>query len=644
MIHHWLGRAIALLGITQVALGLTLYGCDKYLFVLYTLWCVALLVLYFILEWLHERRRGELGSTGGSYYSDEVVEDGKNRRHTGLGKLAAAGVAGAGLASLWRRRSRTEARTDGPGAGSAASESYSYYTDEKSQRSHHGWGRRLLEIGAIGGAVAATKRLFDRRRQKDDSSDIGPVRPPLGGNQALTSDSASRLEEGLPPANVVGPGIQGSPGYVRPSHPLSNPPITPDRRDSATSYEYYSSDLSGSPSKNKKHHTFRDAVAAGGVLFAARELFKNRRQRKEVRREEDIRNQRLEEERLARMNSAHRYTADGVTPPHRSRNQGFPSQTASDLTGSVADGPSRIGQTLPAAGVGAAAASALADRDRIRPVGQDPIIATPGPPSTMPTNVPPVPPVHQTDPASSGSEMYTTGSGRTRHRHHLRDEAAAGLAGAALGAAAAEGVRNRHDSRNTDAVESPPVSLKMKVHNDGRHVTLRRLTEEEAAAQREARRASNGRRRRNSSFSGSSVGEALGASTGRRTASADRRWRRDQDAQAAGALPAATPSPPATYPAPPPPGAHSLGHTPPFAPPPVDPQTGQPYDVPGPPPPVPSGSTTGPAGSITSPGTDTSVPTTDYANSRRRRRAERARAQLAKEGKANESGNRVEFS
>ena len=660
MIHQWQGRAIALLGITQVALGLTLYGCDKYLFVLYTLWCFSLLLLYFVLEWLHERRVAQLGGGGGSYYSDEVIDERKDRRHTGIGKLAAAGAAGVGLAALFRRRSQSRPNVGAAPAGSATSGtySYSYYTDEMSEKpgkQHSGWGKRILEIGAIGGGIAAARKVFGRRHDDEGSVASGPIRPPLGGNQSIMSDSMSRLEEGRPSAvNVSGAIPQGSPGFVRPTHPLANPPITPGRRDSGSSYDYYGSDMSGSPSKNRKTHGFRDALATGGMFFAARELFKNRRQRKEESRAEEIRQQRLEEERIARMNSAHKYTGDGVQPPRPYRNQGFGSQTVSDVTGSAVDGPTRMGQVFPAAGVGAAAASALADRDRIRPVGADPIITTPGPPSSMPTNYPPPPPIHQTDPTSSGSEMYTTGSGRTRHRHHnLRDEAAVGLAGAALGAAAADhhnrnrdrraSGNTRTDSRQTD-MESPPVSLKMKVHNDGRHVTLRRLTEEEAAAQRGASRAERrantpGRRRRTSSFSSSGTASALGAGgDGRRTASADRRFRRrDDEAEAAGALPPS--SSPSAYP--PPPAGRSNTHTP-FAPPPIDPSTGHPYPV-GPPPPIPTGSSTDhPAGSVTSPGTDTSAAGTDYLGNRRRRRAERAQARLAKE-RGGGGGQSVEF-
>ena len=47
------------------------------------------------------------------------------------------------------------------------------------------------------------------------------------------------------------------------------------------------------------------------------------------------------------------------------------------------------------------------------------------------------------------------------------------------------GDRSRRRSSNGDqSVTSPPVSVKVKTHSDGRHVTLRRLSEEETAAAR----------------------------------------------------------------------------------------------------------------------------------------------------------------
>ncbi|KIX05129.1 uncharacterized protein Z518_06001 [Rhinocladiella mackenziei CBS 650.93] len=644
MLHHWLGRAIALLAITQVALGLTLYGSPLYLFVLYTLYVVALLVLYFILQWLAERRRARHGSDGSSYYSDEVVSRPAEHKHSRLGKLALAGAAGLGLAALFSRRS---SRNRPPGESSVTDESgtSSYYDEKESEASHNGLGHRLLQVAAIGGAVAAVKKLFGGRGRRDDDSDVGPYRPPLGGNQSVTTDSMSRIEEGRPPVRPATP-MGNSPGYVRPTHPLAQPPMTPGsgRRHSGSSYSYDDSFVSGSPSRrDRRTHTFRDAMAAGGAVFAVRQLFKNRRQRKEEHRAEILKNQRIEQERIARMNSVHRYTGDGTTPPRRPRRNRTGSQTASDLSSEL-DSTVRpgTGAALPVAGVGAAAASALADRDRIRPVGEDPPIVQPGPPTALPGDIPTVPPPHQD---SSGSEIYTTASGRQRHRHHLRDEAAAGLSGAAVGAAAADQTRRRHSGRNTDSMESPPVSLKVKMHNDGRHVTLRRLTEEEAAAQREQRRkerrASAARRRRNSSFS-SSEGDALAAGP-----SSDRRWRRTETMEAeqgaqneaaaaatAVAGDASLPQPvtaPGTipaYPTPPLPGTQG-----------VDPRTGQTYQIPAPPPIPSSASNLGPAGSITSPGTETSG-ATEYANNRRRRRAERAQARLAREGRA---GATVDF-
>jgi hypothetical protein len=646
MLHQWFGRMIALLGIVQVALGLALYGSPAYLFVLYTLWTIGLLLLYFVLSWVHQRRMNDYDGDGSYVSGEQVVQEGRHEG-PGWGKLAAYGAAGAGLVALFRRKSsRKRSRVDLAGTDDSGT---SYISNEKdSETPNRGWGRRLLEIGAIGGTIAAARSLF-RRRDRDDSSDVGPYRPPLGGNQTVASDSVSRIEEGRPPMRPITP-PGNSPGYVRPTHPLANPPMTPGtpgRRNSTSDYSYYSY-MSGSPSRrDRRGHTFRDTLAAGGAMLAMRQLFKSRRQKKEERRVEEVRTRRLEEERLARENSQRRYTGDGITPPRRMRNDRVGSHGSSDITGSIIDDRNRrpgMGSALPVAAVGAAAAGALADRDRIRPVGDDPIIQVPGGPPGLPANIPPIPPTHRTDMDSSGSEIYTTASGRPRHRHHLRNEVAAGMAGAALGAAATDAARRRHSGRNTDSLESPPVSLKVKMHNDGRHVTLRRLTEEEAIAQREARRMENratgGRRRRNSSISSSSGREYLGGGA----TSADRRWRRNEALEAAQANavaqtapvldPAAGPS--TQYPPPPPHGAYLAPNQG------VDPRTGHAFDLP-PPPPIPETASGlgGAAGSVASPGTETSG-ATEYANNRRRRRAERAQARLAREGRTG-GGNTVDF-
>ena len=640
MLHQWFGRMIALLGIVQIPLGLTLYGSPQYLFILYTIAAFVLVVAYFILSWLHQRRLSRDYDTGGSYHAgqDEVIDERRDRRSSGLGKVAAAGLGAAGLAALWRRRSSRNRRDDNDVVGTESGTSY--MTNEKySDRSEHGWKSKLLTIGAVAASIAAVKALFGNRR--DDSSDTGPYRPPLGGNQSVTTESY--IEEGRPPRPVTPTGA--SPGYVRPSHPLAQSPMTPHHRHSHSSLSY--SYTSGSPSRRDRRHTFRDAAATGGALFALRQMFKSRRQRKEDRR--------LEEERIHRANSQGQYTGDGFLAK-RHRRDPLGSQISTDFSESVIDDrhqrPSGNATGPILGGVGAASAAALADRSRIRPPGTDPpVIAGP---SNMPSNIPPIPPIHRTDVDSSGSEVYTTASGhQPHHRHHHRDEAAAEMAGAA-------GSRRRHSGRtqNTDSMESPPVSLKVKMHGDGRHVTLRRLTEEEAAAQREERRrakrasvpaaagiANSGRRRRNSSFSSSSGGEGAGG----RMSSADRRWRRTealerQQAEAMAAQAAAAPPV-----APPQMGAYQQPSLTPQPPPPpsqytttADPRTGQQFNVP-PPPPIPTGSGLGPAGSVTSPGTEASG-ATEYANNRRRRRAERAQARMAREGRLGGGGQSVEFS
>jgi len=336
MLHHWLGRAIALLGIAQVALGLTLYGSPIFLFVLYTLWVLALLIAYFILEWLHQRRRAQYApQSGQSVHSEEVIHERVDNSHAGFGRLAAAGAAGAGIASLWRRKREPRRRYSDGDLTSYSSSSSSSHQSEKINRpsgtDRPGIGKRFLQIGAVGGGLAAAKSLFSRKKPvRDDESDIEPYRPGLGGNQSIISDPMSRVEEGRPPRPVTPTGIAAS--GARPTHPLAQPPMTAGSAFSDDSYSYYDDYASASPSRQGRHQTFKEAVEAGGTMYAVRQLFNNRRQKREEDRAEALRKQRIEEERIARTNSQHRYTGDGTTPPRQVRQNRVASQTASDVS------------------------------------------------------------------------------------------------------------------------------------------------------------------------------------------------------------------------------------------------------------------------------------------------------------------------
>ena len=128
MIHQWSGRAIALLGIVQVPLGLTLYGSPKYLFVLYTHWMTFLLLLYFILSYRAAGRRdyymhGSRSEAGNTRVTEsEYFSDAPRHEHSGTMKWLGPLAAGAGIWHLCvgerRRRSTITAAAD-PGLSSA---------------------------------------------------------------------------------------------------------------------------------------------------------------------------------------------------------------------------------------------------------------------------------------------------------------------------------------------------------------------------------------------------------------------------------------------------------------------------------------------------------------------------------------------
>jgi hypothetical protein len=197
-----------------------------------------------------------------------------------------------------------------------------------------------------------------------------------------------------------------------------------------------------------------------------------------------------------------------------------------------------------------------------------------------------------------------------------------------------------------------PVSVKVKMHNDGRHVTLRRLNEQEAAAEREARRvgadtSGNGRRaRRGSSLS--SGGEEAGGSRFRRGNNSIRPSSQQPIAAVPPPPPMSSPSaadsqrPPFASDLPMPMAGSSripqASASPPAA---IVPGMGQPIS---PPPHQGLSPAPGPAssGAIVSPGNimsdiGTGTDVSAFDNNRRRRRAERARRDAAAKGA------RVEF-
>ena len=545
-----------------------------------------------------------------------MVEDRRRNSRTGdLLKGGAAGVGLAALASRFRNRSKSRDRVDRPEVVGSRRHSGSFIEDEKYYRDEErggGWRDRLLKIGAIGGAAVATKSFFDRRRRRDQDSDTGDYGPPLGGDVPINQpSSANRINETAP----IPPSGQ---------HPL-NQPLHHRRSASSMSYSSYMS----ASQEGRGGHGVRDAVAGLGAFGLARNIFKKRRERKEQKRLD----QRLEAERLDRERNQ-RLTGDGT--PRRHRRHGSVT-TSTDLTASTDPFPGRgpiLGNPHPIpAGVypGVATAGVPGAQAGIRQPPPPPHHTTLGASNPVMTGAAPIQqasmPAIPPDPQGILHQNYSGSESSASRQRPSRDAAAAALAGGAVGGlAAAEASKRRDRSRHQSAsggesAASPPVSVKVKMHSDGRHVTLRRLPEEEAAASREARRKErNGRRRRGSGSDLSGTGGASG-DRWRRTEALERQQAeqmRLENERLAPAMQRPQQAPPVQnlqvpLPAPPPIPASSVGPRPPGA------------------------------GSVGSPGTydgTTTEASADYANNRRRRRAERAQTKMAKEGR---TGGNVEF-
>ncbi|KAL8907334.1 MAG: hypothetical protein Q9171_005907, partial [Xanthocarpia ochracea] len=315
LLHHWLGRTIALLGIAQVALGLTLYGSPKALFVLYALAVFLLVLTYFLLEYRDDKNGGiEYDDRYSySYGSGSVAED-RHRQGGGVSNLVKAGAAGIGLgalASRFRNRSRSRHRGEPEVVGSrrhsiddTVDEKYSEYGRDHDRGG--GWKDRLFKVAAVAGGAGLAKKYFDRRRDRDRDSDVGDYGPPLGGATAVNADPMERLEEGRPlPSN---------------HHPL-NHPLNHRRSTSSLSYSSYTS-----ASQEGRGHGLRNAVAGLGALGLARNIFKGRRERKEKKRLDVIR----EQERRDRTDNR-RLTGDGF-PRRGGRRSSYSTSTFTDST------------------------------------------------------------------------------------------------------------------------------------------------------------------------------------------------------------------------------------------------------------------------------------------------------------------------
>lgn len=601
-VHHWFGRMIALLGLAQIPLGLTLYGSPRSLFILYALAAFTLLLIYFLLSYA-EGRRGS--SDYGSYSYGSGSATSPRRRSSRLGGLAKAGIAGVGIAALSSRfRNRAKDRRSHDEVVSSRRHSGSHVGDEKDSRHGRdedrgaGWKNWLLKMGAIAGGVAIAKKLMARRnRDEERDSDDSNYGPPLGGSVI----PEGRLEEGRP-------------------LPTGQRPLNHRRSHSSMTYDSYTS-ASG---ERRQGHGLRNTVAGLGAFGLARNIFKKRRERKETRRLGTQRQREIDEERRARANNK-RLTGDGV--PRRNVRRSS-NTTSTDFSGSTNDPRYDTGVpppippgVYPGAAAGAAIAGQNTDSQHQNIINPSNPTVSAGPPlgSVQMPSIPPDP--HGVLHESSGSEAYASAGGR-QHRRRSGRHAALPLGSSAPGLVLPESSTQRDPRRQSSSggeagVASPPISIKVKMYPEGRHVTLRRLPEEEAAAERSRRSKERHGRRRKGSMNSLSGSDGDG-----------NRWRR-KEAQRQQEAQVRRPEGQN-----PPPFAQAYNQT-------------QPLPAPMPPPAPAAGSSAGQrpgAGSVGSPGTMFEGTPTEasatYRDNRKRRRAERSQAQLAKEGR---QGASVEF-
>ncbi|RDA91907.1 hypothetical protein CP533_1301 [Ophiocordyceps camponoti-saundersi (nom. inval.)] len=495
MIHQWSGRAIALLGIVQVPLGLTLYGSPKYIFVLYTLWMTFLVLVYFVLSYRSAGNR-EIYMSGGAARSEaghtRITESEHFSNHprsemgTGLkwlGPLAAlGGLAFASRRSKQRERSRSRSRArsrsysrgdDAPsrrGSESYLSDKYTELPPPSTRHDERGGGGGLMKT--VQGAAAAlgvaklVSGLTGRRRsgRDDDYSAVStetPRRQRVGrGALAPTASEFSsdytdnyrrRLHDGtntsfLPPS--ANPPVLSGGAHHRPTTPRPMYARSAAERDESDYTSYVS------PSRRPS----KEAGGGGGGGFAKSILsglgvgwFAKKMADRRNRREDDARMR--EEEDLRAGAQGSRYTGDGHPSPTRRHRPAPTGRMARDEDVSVLTESSTM------------APPSVPQHGRSRS-GR----------GVEHVSMPHMPPDPETPQRRNSSRRRREG-----------ERAAAAAAARASDLAADQGLARETrqaspQGRTPGEPPSGPLSVKLKVHDDrDRNVTLRRLTEEEAA-------------------------------------------------------------------------------------------------------------------------------------------------------------------
>jgi hypothetical protein len=232
-LHKLQGRTIGILAVVQIALGLTLYGSPRVLFILYALWCFFLLFAYLVLEYRNKPRVG-----GGPMGHQEFQSD--------YGSYLSG------------------SRADAP--------------PPRREREESHWGRNILAGAGALGAYEWWKRRRDRRR---DERDEGYEESIVSRQRPSSRPPPPRdypPPRGAPPP--VGPPPMDQPPPVQ--FPVGPPPMNAGHRrgtQSALSRESWEDEKYSEPPRNTWRNRILGATGAFAAFEGARSLFGRRRRR-----------------------------------------------------------------------------------------------------------------------------------------------------------------------------------------------------------------------------------------------------------------------------------------------------------------------------------------------------------------------------
>lgn len=514
-LHQWSGRAIAILGIVQIPLGLTLYGSPLYTFILYALWMAFLVLLYFILDYKRQGRHPDAYYGGGrsEYTETDVTHDdggGHSKKKWIAPLLAGAGV----LAFMFRKkhkdkggsRSRSRSRSHSRSrsysrsrvdAMSAAPTSYfdseKYDDDESDRRRGGGWMSKLAPLGAAFGAwkLATRGKNKDRDEEYSAVSTDTPNRPPRRAHTVsdLSEISDQYRRDPRGPPRMADPSMMSAADSRPPRRPYA-PRRAQSDMYSGLSYDDGSYDSPSRRPTDKKGGMAKGLLAGMGMGWLANKFGKKKAPPRDDR-------------------SAYTYDDDSRYDDSRVDGSRFTEDT------SYMSPPPRNSRAPPRRmSRGGRRGSLTEDSSVVEPRhGGGP--GPPMPPLSHLASAPPVPPgygssrrdVDPVDMPPMPPDPDDPGLGRRESSRRRRDGADAAAAAAASASALAaeqedekrrrgdrrgrrERERGRESDRDTTPSRPPRTTIKMTMHDD--RVNLRRLTDEEA---------SKGRRRRAGSVS-----------------------------------------------------------------------------------------------------------------------------------------------